>query len=294
MRQTLIHILCLFLFSTLITAEETVTVMQASELGILGDPTADVRIAYGEDPLQFADLWLPDKGTSHPVVILIHGGCWLSQYGISYMGKFAQALAANGIAVWNLEYRRVGDAGGGWPGTFQDIARGADHLLSISEKYELDTTRVISSGHSAGGHFALWLAARHKFKDHPHFTSKNRVALKGVLPLAPAPDLAMIHKADVCNSVIDKLMGGSPEDFPERYAIGSATELLPIGLPQILIIGKHDTAWRPVGEHHFNLAIRANDAVTKIEAAESGHFEMINPESSTWPLVLDAMQSLLK
>ena len=199
--------------------------MTAADLPSLGNPPAQARIPYGDGPLQFADLRIPNGVGPHSVMILIHGGCWLAEYDITYMGKFAAAMAQNGIATWTPEYRRVGDEGGGWPGTFQDIAHSADHLLAIAREYSLDTTRVIASGHSAGGHFALWLAARNQFSDKALFAATEHVQLKGVLALAPAPDLAYLHEKAVCGNVIDKLMGGSPEEFPERYAIGSV--LLP-------------------------------------------------------------------
>ena len=157
----------------------------------------------------------------------------------------------------------------------------------------MDTSRVIASGHSAGGHLALWLAAREQFEKNALFHTSHQLRLKGVLALAPAPDLTMLHNNGVCNNVIDKLMGGSPEEFPDRYAIGSVTELVPLGLPQIVLIGSYDFAWREAGRRYYQQALAANDDVRFIEAPESGHFEMIDPDSSTWPLVLDAAHELL-
>ena len=272
---------------------EVSDIMTAADLPALGNPPAHARIAYGDGPLQFADLRLPDGSGPHAVMILIHGGCWLSKYDITYFGKLADALAQSGIATWTVEYRRVGDEGGSWPGTFQDIATAADHLLSVAKEYSLDTRRIIASGHSAGGHLALWLAARQQFEKNALFRSSYQLRLKGVLALAPAPDLTMLHKNGVCNNVIDKLMGGSPEEFPDRYAIGSVTELVPLGLPQVVLIGSYDFAWREAGHRYYQQALAANDDVRLIEAPESGHFEMIDPDSSPWPLVLDAAHELL-
>ncbi len=267
--------------------------MTAADLPALGNPPAHARIPYGDDPLQFADLRLPDGDGPYPVMILIHGGCWLSTYDITHIGKLANAFTEAGIATWTIEYRRVGDRGGGWPGTFQDIVRAADHLLSVAGDYSLDTSRVIAIGHSAGSHLALWLAARKQFNSNTLFSSGAQVQLQGILALAPVPDLSLLHKNAVCNSVIDKLMGGSPEEFPDRYAVGSVTELLPVGLPQLLVIGAYDLAWAGVGREYYRLALAATDTVRLIEAPESGHFEMIDPDSSTWPLVLDAAYELL-
>lgn len=273
--------------------QEMPDIMTSADLPALGNPPPLVRIAYGDGPLQFADLRLPEGAGPHPVMILIHGGCWLAQYDISYIGKLAEAFANDGIATWTVEYRRVGDEGGGWPGTFQDIARSADHLLAVASEYSLDTTRVIAAGHSAGGHLAMWLAAREKFDDNALFSSANQVQLKGVLGLAPAPDLAFLHQQGVCGDVIDKLMGGSPQEFPDRYALGSATELLPMGIPQVIVVGRHDSAWAGVGRRYYQQAIAAKDDVRLIEAPKSGHFEMIDPDSSTWSLVRVAAYALL-
>jgi acetyl esterase/lipase len=290
-----IILLALFLVTsaTLIANEQSPSIMTAEELGVFGNPPADTRLSYGEDALQFVDLRLPAGAGPHPVVILIHGGCWLSQYDIVHIGKLAQAFADNGIASWTVEYRRVGNEGGGWPGTFQDIAQSAALLHEHAEEYSLDTANVIVSGHSAGGHMALWLAAREKFKDSPLFSDIKPVQLKGVLALAPAPDLAYLHEKAVCGEVIDKLMGGSPTEHPARYAIASGTEIAPIGLPQILVIGHHDKNWKGIGYRYYEAAKAKNDDVRAIEALESGHFEMIDPNSSTWPLVIDAARELL-
>ena len=146
---------------------------------------------------------------------------------------------------------------------------------------------------SAGGHFALWLAARQHFAADSVFAPDNSLNIKGVLALAPAPDLAHLHEKAVCGHVIDKLMGGSPQQQAERYAIASASELLPIGIPQILVIGSKDTAWAPVGQRYYKQAKAMSDKITVVNAPASGHFEMINPDTTSWQLVLDAARALL-
>ncbi len=124
-------------------------------------PEPTERIYFGNDSLQFADLWLPENEPSHTTVILIHGGCWLNIYpGLELMHLVADELRNHGFAVWNLEYRRLGTEGGGYPGTFKDIADGADYLYQISGDFDLNLNRVIAAGHSAGGHLATWLSAR--------------------------------------------------------------------------------------------------------------------------------------
>src|ERR1700724_95725 len=121
-----------------------------------------IRLKYGDESVQFGDLYVPADEESHPVVILIHGGFWRAAYDLSLMTKLAQDLAARGIAAWNIEYRRVGNSGGGWPGTFLDVAGATDYVMTIAATYRLDLQQVVAVGHSAGGHLALWLAARGK------------------------------------------------------------------------------------------------------------------------------------
>jgi acetyl esterase/lipase len=136
------------------------------------------RIAYGTGALQFGELRVPAGRGPHPVVIIIHGGCWVAKLGklddravaLDLVRPIAADLTAHGFATWNLEYRRLGNDGGGWPGTFQDIAAGADHLRQIAAKSQLDLSRVVAIGHSAGGHFALWLAARPNSRNRANCT----------------------------------------------------------------------------------------------------------------------------
>jgi acetyl esterase/lipase len=268
--------------------------MTSDDLASFETPEPDYRIPYGDDPLQFGELRLPDGPGPHPVAILIHGGCWLSEFDITHLRSLAAAVTESGIATWALEYRRVGNPGGGWPGTFQDVARGADHLRVLARSHPLDLERVLALGHSAGGHLALWLAARSKLTARDPFRAENPVLPGAVLGLAPAPDLAHLHEKDICGGVIERLLGGSPESEPERYAMGSPMSLVPLGVPQVLILGRHDDSWAPVGRRYFERAKASGDDVRLLEAPESGHFEMIDPRSTTWPLVRDAMLELLR
>jgi acetyl esterase/lipase len=123
---------------------ESVELLTAADLPDFDNPAPTARIPYGNDPLQFGDLRVPDGDGPHPVAIFVHGGCWLSQYDISHTDMVTDALTRNGIATWSLEYRRVGDPGGGWPGTFEDVGQGADHLRSIADQFNLDLDRVIA------------------------------------------------------------------------------------------------------------------------------------------------------
>ena len=252
------------------------------------------KLSYGSDPLQFGELSLPDGPGPHPVVINIHGGCWLAEYTIDHSRALANAFAKRGIAVWNLEYRRVGDSGGGWPGTFLDIGNGADHLKLLAKDHPLDLSRVVAMGHSAGGHFALWLAARKKIPAGAEVQSGDPIVVKGVLALAPAPELDALHEKGVCGNVIDKLMGGAPVEHADRYRHAMPSAMAPIGVRQTILIGKRDSSWRWVGEAYAEKARAAgDDQVELILAPEAGHFEVIDPASSTWPLVIKSAEALL-
>ncbi|MCH7994872.1 MAG: alpha/beta hydrolase [Planctomycetes bacterium] len=286
-----VAIACLF---AAFSMTDPASCLGATDLAELAKAPAGQKYAYGKDPLQFGELTLPKGPGPHPVAVFIHGGCWLAQYDIAHSRALANALAEAGIAVWNLEYRRVGDSGGGWPGTFLDVASGADYLRTLAEKHPLDLSRVIAIGHSAGGHLALWLAARHKIPAESDIYRAKPIGVVGVLGLAPAPELDKLHEKEVCGHVIDKLMGGGPEKFPKRYRDASPSRMAPIGVAQIILVGDKDKSWGWVGEAYTKAARKAGDEkIELITAPGANHFEVIDPHSTTWPLVLGAARSLL-
>jgi acetyl esterase/lipase len=267
--------------------------IQSSEIGALAAGAPDQRIQYGAGTQQFGNLRLPKTTGPHPVVIFIHGGCWLSAYDIAHAGSIEQALADSGYAVWSVEYRRVGNDGGGWPGTFLDVARGTDYVRELAAKYSLDLNRVVASGHSAGGEFALWLAARGKIPASSEVYVANPLKIRGVVALAPAPDLEALESAGTCGKVIDKLVGGPPADFAARYAAVSPVKLAPIGVPSTLVVGVQDKSFGPNGRSYFAHAREAGDGMVRlVEAPESGHFELIAPKTSTWPIVIREFRAM--
>lgn len=258
------------------------------------EPPADVRIFYGQDPLQFVDLRLPPGPGPFPVAVLVHGGCWLAQYDVRHLGAMAKTLTESGIATWTLEFRRVGNPGGGWPGTFQDVSRGTDLLRQVAGDYSLDLKRVVVVGHSAGGHLALWLAARHRLPPESPLYVEDPLPLKGVIGLAPAADLELTYGNQTCGGVSQRLMGGTPEEYPQRYRDGSAAALLPLGLPQILINGDHDPGWLAVARAYQEKARQAGEEVRLIIPANAGHFELVMPTSTAFPKVRATIQELLR
>ena len=257
-------------------------------------PVAESRIAYGKDPLQFVELRRPSGNGPFPVVILVHGGCWLAQYDVGPVAAMAESLTESGIAVWSLEFRRVGNSGGGWPGTFQDVAQGADLLRQSASIYSLDLDRVIVVGHSAGGHLALWLAGRAQLPDDSPLYVKDPLRVKGVIGLAPAADLELTFQNQTCGGASQRLIGGTPEDYPDRYREGSAAALLPLGIPQILINGVHDKGWLAISRAYEQKARASGDTVELIVPPDAGHFELVMPGSTTFPTVRSAILQLLR
>jgi acetyl esterase/lipase len=264
-------------------------------------PRADHRLPYGSLPLQFGDLWIPSGTKRRPVVVLVHGGWWKSAYDLGYAGFLCEAMRAQGVAVWSLEYRRVGDEGGGWPGTMQDVAAGMDQVVKLAEVFPLDTSRVIAAGHSAGGHLAFWLAGRHHI---PHKSvlaePAPKIALKGVVGLAGAVDLRLtidlggFFSFSNGGPAVRALLGGSPQDVPERFAAADPGALLPLGVPQILVQGSEDDqipAGLPVRWQQS--AQRQGDHVEVKIVPGADHFDVVDPETRAWPVSREAMLSLL-
>jgi len=263
-----------------------------------------IRLAYGPETLQFGDLYLPAGSGPHPTIILIHGGYWRARYGLDLMTSLAEDLAVRGFAAWNIEYRRVGNPGGGWPGTFLDVARATDYLQVIESSYILDLQRIVPIGHSAGGHLAFWLAARPGIPvGHPlSGTSINDddaqsgpLIPRGAISLAGVLDLMMAWRLHLSMDAVVELLGGTPSEVPERYASASPAALLPLGIPQVLVHGTEDSnVPLEVSQSYAEAAKAAHDDVTLIEMPGIDHFDVINPRSAAWATTFEGLQKLLK
>jgi acetyl esterase/lipase len=271
------------------------------ELAKAAVPAGAHRIPYGGDPLQFGELRVPSGKGPHPVAIVVHGGCYMAKLGnmdpravaLNNMRPLAAALTEAGIATWNIEYRRLGNDGGGWPGTFRDLASAADFLRALAREHPLDLTRVISIGHSAGGHLAMWLAARPKVPKSSEVYTSDPLRLTGAVNLDGPADLraTLAIQQPVCGSpVISDLIGGSPDERPERYRAASPVELLPFGGHQAFLAGRMFAAQIPSYE---SAAKRAGDAVQTTVFADAGHFVFIDPLSDVWPTVLKSVRRML-
>lgn len=256
-----------------------------------------MRFAYGDHPSQFGVLRVPQLPGRHPVVVAIHGGFWLSRYGLEENDALAEDLTRRGYATWNIEYRRTGEDGGGWPGTFHDVVAAVNHLRHVEERYPLDLSRVVVLGHSAGGHLALWLAARSHTGQADNLGEPPLVAIRGVISLAGVTDLRRmweIHTEKGINSPVVTFMGGTPEQVPQRYHQGSPIELLPLNVQQVLIHGEDDRHV-PVElsiEYH-RMAVQKGDKVRLEVLPGVEHFQVINPSSTAWKTVIGALEALL-
>lgn len=262
--------------------------------GKVATDSLPLRFAYGAESLQFGDLYVPQGSGPHPIVILIHGGFWRSAYGLKLMNGLAGDLVQKGIAAWNIEYRRVGDTGGGWPGTLLDVARATDYLARLAPIYGLDLARLVPVGHSAGGQLALWLAARSRLpKNSQLAVSKTPLPLAGAVSLAGASDLKLVWELNLGHGAATALLGGSPIKVPERYSAASPAALLPLGIPQVLIHGKRDNLVPLlVSQHYAQKAALAGDRVTLIELPGADHFVLIDPGSAAWQRIIAEIQQL--
>ena len=240
------------------------------------------QIAYGDHPDQVGNLHLPSGEGPWPTIVLIHGGFWKWGWDRTLMTLLAHDLAARGFAVWNIEYRRVGQEGGGWPGTFEDVAAAVD---SLTEMEGADASRVVTIGHSAGGHLAVWLAARHRLPPGSP-GSQPRVRPRGAVSQAGVVDLVRGAADDLGGGACVALLGGSPDEVPVRYAAASPNSLLPVGVPVLLVHGGRD-AIVPVSQSrdYAEAARSAGDPVELRLSADADHFDVIEPTHELWSTV---------
>lgn len=286
-------------FLLILIATETLQAQLVSWRDLVeGDlPQPDERIFYGSDSLQFGDLWLPSDQEIIATVILFHGGCWLDIYpGVEIMNHMANALRDAGFAVWNLEYRRLGHDGGGYPGTFLDAAAGADFLREIGKRYGFPLNRVVAAGHSAGGHLATWLAGRKNISEESPLYSGSPIDIQSVISLAGINDLERYaaYGASPCGDRTVEKFVNLEERGDQAYDDTSPLHLLPLGVPHIEVNAAFDAPVPPFFGYHFKNALRnAGDTSVQTVLSDAGHFEMIAPWSDEWKEVLHLFSSIL-
>jgi len=239
-------------------------------------------LRYGRRRVQTGELFLPPTSGPHPVVVVLHGGFWQAMYGRRIMNDVSADLAAAGFAAWNLDYRGIG-LGGGWPGTFDDVASGVDALAGIAG---LNLLRVTALGHSAGGQLGLWAATRPGLPAGAPGASPG-VVVTAAVSLAGVVDLLDAAERGIGGGAVSQLLGGRPDRVPDRYAIASPMARLPLGVPQLLVHGEGDRHVPVDMAHRYAAAAcAAGDDVDLVTPAVA-HMDLIDPRSSAWATVAD-------
>ncbi|WP_232379570.1 alpha/beta hydrolase family protein [Polyangium fumosum] len=270
--------------------------------GDLGDPSEELTaeaqaascvaepmlISYGSEPDQFGELRVPPGRGPHPVAVLLHGGCWTTIFGLEQMSDMGEDLTQRGIATWNVEFRRItyGGTDSGHPETFLDVGAAIDKLRTLAPIYDLDLDEVVTVGHSAGGHLGVWAAARPNLPTTSPIRGTNPLPLSAAVSLAGVLDIADPVARGACGTLADQLLGGTPTDVPERYAESNPSELVPIGVRQVLIHGTADDIIPLSSSENYREHARdAGDHVSLKKVHNADHFDVITPTSPKWPQV---------
>jgi acetyl esterase/lipase len=263
----------------------------------LSGPAPTATFAYGSAPSQFAELFRPKGQGPFPVVVLVHGGCWTIEYGgIKQMHNVAGALAARGIAVWNVEYRRVDEEGGGYPGTYLDIDAALDKLAAVAANHQLDTRRIAAMGHSAGGQLVQWIAGRGRIPSTSPLFHAGRLPVRNIISLGGLADLR--NEKDLiqgsCGRSTEQLAGLPSPARPDVFADTNAAELLPNGSRTWLVTGELDTISPPRAAYAYAArAQAAGDHAEVIILPNASHYDEIAASSPAWKLVLQTVERAL-
>ena len=239
-----------------------------SDILNLPSPMPTARVSYGPERLQFGDLYLPKNRDAEVLILNIHGGFWRNRYDLSHAGHFCAALAEGGLPVWNVEYRRVGDEGGGWPGSFEDIRRAYRFAPQVAGKLGKKSKQVIVTGHSAGGHLALCLAA-------------HEPSVRAVVSLAGVVDLQRARELRLSNDAATEFLGGKTE--ASDFAGADPMCLRVQGVEQWLIHGKRDETVPPeFSRSYWEKKKAGGEDVHLLEIEGADHMALVNPRSDTW------------
>ncbi|MFC4500873.1 MULTISPECIES: alpha/beta hydrolase [Streptomyces] len=263
----------------------------------------DATTAYGDHPDQVIDFYAPaadvGPGGPAPLVVVLHGGAWRAPYDRRHITPFAGFLARHGFAVANVEYRRGAETGasgvaGRWPDTFDDITAALDALPALVRKTlpQADARRTVLTGHSAGGHLALWAAARHLLPADAPWRTSGPAPLRGVVALAPIADFTVAEKLDVCGGAVRQLLG-SDELFTERQPYADPALLLPTGIATTLVQGRTDLVVpEAVAEAYADAAAKAGEVVGLTLLEDVGHFPLIDPVADACAVVAEEIAQL--
>jgi acetyl esterase/lipase len=263
----------------------------------LSGPAPSQHVAYGAAPSQFAELFQPAGDGPFPVAVIIHGGCWTKEFGgITQMRNMAGDLARQGVAVWNVEYRRYDEDGGGYPGMYQDVATAMDRLRVLATEHKLDLQRIVLVGHSAGGHLAQWAGARARLPRNSPLYVADPLPVPVVISLGGLADLrneqALIKTS--CDRDIAQLAGVASAERPDIFSDTSPGEMLPAGVRTVLIHGEHDTiAPVRVGQDYARRAKEVGDAAEVLLLPGGSHYDEVAASSPSWAIVSGQIRKAL-
>lgn len=271
--------------------------MKLADYLALKGPAPTARLAYGSTPSQYAELFLPAGAGPFPVVVLVHGGCWTVRFGgIDQMKNMAGALAAQGIAVWNVEYRRVDEEGGGYPGMYHDMNGALALLRANAAKYRLDTSRVVAVGHSAGGQLVQWIAGRSRLPASSELRVDDPLRVKAVVSLG---GLANLRREQVlirqsCGREPAQLAGQSSEARPDIFADTNAADLIDPAVRTYLVTGELDTISPPRVARDFAAHAHRQGAPAEVVILpQASHYDEVAASSPAWPEVLGVIRRAL-
>ena len=271
--------------------------MKLNDYLALTGPAPTARFAYGEAPSQYAELFLPTGSGPFPVAVLVHGGCWTSEFGgITQLRNMAGALRARGIAVWNVEYRRSDEAGGGYPGTYLDMHAALDLLQQQAGTHRLDMQRLVAVGHSAGGQLVQWMAGRERIPSSSPLYRATPVPVRAVVSLGGLADLrgeAALIKSS-CGRDTAELAGLPSAARPDVFVDTNAAELMPNGSRTYLVTGELDTISPPRVAHDYAARARkAGDVAEVLILPGASHYDEVAASSPAWPRVLGVIERAL-
>lgn len=249
-------------------------------------PVQPKRSTYGPDGSQFGELYRPATARRAGTVVIVHGGFWRAQYGLTLGAPLAADLAARGYTCWNLEYRRVGD-GGGWPATLADVAAGIDHLAQL----DVDTAKVVAIGHSAGGQLAAWAAGRATLAPGTPGASP-KVPVTAVVSQAGVLDLATAARTGVGDTAVPDLLGGTPSAVPARYRAADPIVQVPLRGPVLCVHARADQNVPYAQSTAYVAAATAAGGAAILHETAGDHFTLIDPTSAAWRTVRDGLPAL--
>ena len=272
--------------------------MKLADYLALDGPAPSATHAYGPAPSQYAELFVPAGQGPFPVAVLVHGGCWTKEFGgIRQLRNMAGALSARGIAVWNVEYRRVDEEGGGYPGTYQDINAALDLLAARAQASNLDLQRIVAVGHSAGGQLVQWMAGRSRIAATSPLFQHHPLPVREIVSLGGLADLrreeALIKSS--CERAMVDLTGLPSAARPDVFSDTNAAELMPNGSHTVLITGELDTVSPPRVAHAYAArAALAGDRAEVIILPGASHYDEVAATSAAWPTVLQTIETALQ